>query len=156
MNVFVLHTDPRIAAEMHCDKHCVKMIVESCQILSTVMHHHGVTGPYKPSHAKHPCVLWAAKSRSNFDWLMSLLRGLLDEYTLRYGKRHSCEDIYPQLINPVPSDLGLTPFALAMPDQYRCDDPVASYRAYYLGDKAYFAKWRNGRVPDWFRNKEIR
>ena len=35
MNIFYLHDDPKIAAEMSCDKHVVKMILESAQLLST-------------------------------------------------------------------------------------------------------------------------
>ena len=36
MNIFILDNDPVIAAQMQCDKHVVKMIVESAQMLSTV------------------------------------------------------------------------------------------------------------------------
>ena len=35
MNIFYLDRDPKIAAQMMCDKHVVKMILESAQILST-------------------------------------------------------------------------------------------------------------------------
>ena len=35
MNIFYLDNDPKVAAEMHCDKHVVKMLVEYAQILST-------------------------------------------------------------------------------------------------------------------------
>ena len=35
MNIFVLDKDPHIAAQMHCDRHVPKMIVESAQMLST-------------------------------------------------------------------------------------------------------------------------
>lgn len=38
MNIFVLDEQPEIAAQMMCDKHVVKMIVESCQLLSTAHH----------------------------------------------------------------------------------------------------------------------
>lgn len=139
-----------LAAQYHSDKHCIKMILESCQILSTVMHKHGLPGPYRPTHANHPCVLWAGRSRQNFDWLVRMVRHLCTEYTRRYGKVHKCDSVVlPQIVNPVTTDLGLTPFALAMPDQYRCADPVASYRAYYHGEKAYFATWKTQK-PAWF------
>ena len=36
MNVFVLDDDPVVAAQLQCDKHVVKMIVESAQMLSTI------------------------------------------------------------------------------------------------------------------------
>ena len=35
MNIFVLDRDPIQAAKYMCDKHVVKMILESCQLLST-------------------------------------------------------------------------------------------------------------------------
>ena len=35
MNVFFLDTRPDTAAEMHCDKHVTKMIIEYGQLLST-------------------------------------------------------------------------------------------------------------------------
>ena len=35
MNIFYLDTRPKEAAMMHCDKHCVKMILETAQLLST-------------------------------------------------------------------------------------------------------------------------
>ena len=52
MNIFYLDPDPVAAAQMQCDKHVVKMALETAQILSTVL-----GGPYKPTHAKHPSVL---------------------------------------------------------------------------------------------------
>ena len=35
MNIFVLDKNPIKAAQQHCDKHVVKMILESAQMLST-------------------------------------------------------------------------------------------------------------------------
>ena len=35
MNIFYLHKDPKTCAEMHIDKHCVKMIIEYAQLMST-------------------------------------------------------------------------------------------------------------------------
>lgn len=61
MNIFALHQDPQIAAQMHCDKHVVKMILESAHMLSTICGE-----GYKPTHQNHPCTKWARSSRSNF------------------------------------------------------------------------------------------
>ena len=36
MNIFILDKDLQIAAQMLCDKHIPKMIIESAQMLSTV------------------------------------------------------------------------------------------------------------------------
>ena len=38
MNIFYLHSDPKTCASMHCDKHVVKMILETAQMLSTAHH----------------------------------------------------------------------------------------------------------------------
>ena len=35
MNIFYLDREPKTCAEMHCDKHVVKMIIEYAQLLST-------------------------------------------------------------------------------------------------------------------------
>ena len=142
MNIFILDEDPYIAATYHCDKHVIKMIVESAQILCTVLHKKGITEiPYKPTHQNHPCVLWTEQSFENFSWLVRLLNGLLIEYTLRYSKRHKTEDVYEfidSFLNNVIKNLPwnkntLTPFALAMPDEYKTNNPVTSYRNYYIG-----------------------
>ena len=71
MNIFVLHEQPDVAAQILCDKHVVKMILESAQMLCTVAHNHGYDAPYRRTHPKHPCTLWAGKSQENWDWLIS-------------------------------------------------------------------------------------
>jgi len=134
MNIFVLDLDPFLAAHYANDRHCVKMILESCQLLSTA--HHLVR-----------------QSSANYEWLVKHTMGLLDEYTLRYGKIHKCDSILtPQLLdapNRIPHG-DLTPFALAMPDQYKVyDDPVTSYRNYYIGEKLSFSTWKHGITPSW-------
>lgn len=153
MNIFRLADDPYTAAMMQCDKHVVKMIVETAQILSTVYNRYGKEAHYKPTHAKHPSTLWAGDSTSNYRWLVSHGIGLCSEYTRRYHKRHKCQDIIEQLSEPpegVPDD-GYTTFPQCMPDQYKCDDPVVAYRSYYKGEKAYMAKWKYTETPQWWK-----
>jgi hypothetical protein len=41
MNIFVLDEDPVISAQMQCDKHIVKMPLETAQMLCSVFHRHG-------------------------------------------------------------------------------------------------------------------
>lgn len=148
MNIFVLDLDPKLAAQYHCDKHVVKMIVESVQILSTVMHLNGAIGPYKKTHEHHPCVKWAGTSQENFDWLKKLLGHLCVEYTVRYKRIHKCESYLSELLCTLPKT-GLTEFSLAMPHKYKTDNVVESYRNYYMGEKADFAKWKTS-APDWW------
>lgn len=161
MNIFVLDNDPHIAAEMLCDKHSIKMILESTQMLTTAARLCGATDedipltkrgtPYRSTHQNHPCTIWARETRSNFDWLVSHSISMLAEYTKRYGKTHACSDAIHQLatLRHLIPDGDLTPFAQAMPDHYRQSDAVKAYRAYYIGDKAYMATWKT-EAPHWW------
>lgn len=157
MNIFVLDTDPVQAAQFHCDKHVVKMVLESTQILSTLHHVHGDVSklsvtPYAKTHHHHPCVIWAGESEANFNFLVDLTEALFDEYTYRYEKLHKSSQVFNE-VKHKPSRIpegDLTQFALAMPEQYKCDDPVESYRAYYRGDKHGFAKWTHRAEPYWW------
>lgn len=155
MNIFVLDTDPKMAAQYHCDKHVVKMILETAQILSTVRHVRGCGNDkiYRPTHKHHPCTIWAGRSSSNYFWTLSLMHYLGKEYTHRYGKVHKSMELYGELA-PSPFPTGYkydpTPFARAMPDQYKlCDSAVESYRLYYTTDKAHMLKYTNRDVPYW-------
>lgn len=154
MNIFVLHSDPRKAAIAHCDKHVIKMILESAQMLSTACRVSGLDVGYKATHKNHPCTLWVSRSLDNWRWLKSLAFWLNEEYKLRFlhVSNHKSWDVIAALPEPEIAGIGLTPFALAMPVQYqKIDDPVASYRAYYMGEKAAIAKWRfPASKPDWF------
>jgi len=91
MNIFVISNSPAECAQSLDDKRLVKMTLETTQILSTVMHLSGYTGPYKITHQNHPVVKWAAENDSNFKWTVSLLKELCKEYTFRYDKTHKCQ-----------------------------------------------------------------
>lgn len=154
MNRFVLDTDPRVAATYHCDKHVVKMILEEAQMLCSVHRRYGSVDDrlYKATHANHPCTLWAGETTSNYRWGYSLLVALCDEYTHRYGKVHATARLLDILAEP-PTGLPtgpLTPFAQAMPDNLRTSDAVDAYRAYYVREKASFARWTARPVPHWY------
>lgn len=145
MNVFFLDRDPTRAAQMLCDKHVVKMTLETAQILSTI-----VGGPYKPTHQRHPSVLWAA---DNPGWVWEHFMALLDEYTYRYGKTHKCAEVARFIATRLPTSPAklVTPPAQCMPEVYQQDDPVVAYRDYYCHEKAPFARWERGRAaPSWF------
>ena len=89
MNIFYLDRRPDDAAEMHCDKHCVKMILEYAQLLSTT--HRVLDGDdahpdlYKIAHKNHPSTIWTRSSKQHYDWLFRLFRMLSAEYSIRYG-----------------------------------------------------------------------
>lgn len=180
MNIFFLHNHPTICATMHNDKHCVKMILESAQMLSTA--HRILDGKliidnsnnrikkmyllskeyenviYKPTHINHPCNVWLRQSIINYRWLYSLFISLCDEYTFRYGKIHKCDTLLRDvLINP-PKNIPHVDFtqpALAMPDQYKCDSYIDSYRRYYIHEKAKISTWKKRSAPDWYTKAEL-
>jgi hypothetical protein len=166
MNIFVLAKNPYKAASMMCDKHVVKMIVESCQMLSTTHllannYEHSILlypknfNHYKLCFKNHPCTVWARQSSANYLWLAEHAIALTDEYNFRYDKNHKCKLMVDWYFRYVPDyiPLGeLTPFAQAMPDKYKCDDAVTAYRNYYIGEKSRFAKWKMGNIPEWYTN----
>lgn len=163
MNIFVLDRDPFVAAGYYCDKHVPKMCLEIYQQLGSAVIRHGAQPwempltksgtPLKEAHRNHPCTRWVGDTRANFNWAVMHGIGLCTEYTNRYGKIHSCERgilHLGQMAEMIP-DGSLTSFAQAMPDEYKCIDPVRAYKNYYLGDKKRFAKWEKlNNTPSWW------
>ena len=177
MNIFALSQDPKEAAKAHGDKHVVKMILESCQMLYTahwisahpelLLHKAPIkvaaaqklrsvpecisTAPkrkcanesgFRPVHLHHPCTVWVRTTLANYMWLTELALALSDEYEYRFAqgsksKIHSCKAHaqWLQANPPALPDSPRTPFALAMPDEYKMPDPVASYIQFYTGSK---------------------
>lgn len=125
------------------------MIVESAQMLCTV---YGPGAPYKPTHRNHPCTLWVASSKANYDWLCAHAKAMCAEYTRRYHRRHKTEDVIDQMCNAQLTfpNHELTPFAQALPEQYRNEDAVVAYRKYYMQEKSSFAEWNHSNKPDWW------
>jgi hypothetical protein len=150
LNIFVLDEKPNKAAEYQCDKHVVKMVLESAQLMSTAVNLTGGTGGYKPTHKNHPCSIWARQSKGNFQWLKQHALSLCEEYTKRYNKTHKSQAVIESLSDETIPDGKQTPFVLAMPEQYRSEDPVESYRNYYQHEKASIAKWSHSEQPSWF------
>jgi len=156
MNIFFLHRIQRICARMHVDRHVVKMILETCQLLCSA--HHMTDSkyqpPYKLTHKNHPCSKWTRKSICNYRWLVKLGLELCKEYTYRYGKTHKCQEYIVGLgknLPPLPN-LGFTPPAQAMPEDYKDDsDPVEAYRQYYYFEKRHLHSWKKRPVPRWIK-----
>lgn len=156
MNIFILDTDVASNAQAHCDKHVVKMILESAQMLCTIANELGVESPYKSTHKHHPSTKWAASSKANYIWLYELMLELNKEFMYRFGhtKNHLSVDKFmrgvdiDQVLAKL-SDLGLTPFAQAMPDEYKNDDAVKAYRDYYNNVKKDILKYTKRAMPTW-------
>lgn len=176
MNVFYLDTNPKLAAQYHCDKHTVKMIIEYAQLMSTAhrvldgylytdktqngrnikrwrLHDERERHLYKASHVNHPSGIWCRASNENYFWLFELFVELCEQYTIRYGKVHKTQELMKYLIDP-PKNIAHTGFTEpppAMPEYCKIPkDSVASYRNYYNLEKKTFAKWKHNMIPDWF------
>jgi len=179
MNIFYLDKDPKTCAEMHVDKHCVKMILEYAQLLSTahrVLDGIQVVGLsksgrkqtryeisdnrdgilYSATHINHPSAIWVRQSIPNYIWLAELLEMLCIEYTYRYGKIHKVESsgLMQTLKNRFPENIPSGKWSEptpAMPDDVKVEhDSISSYRNYYIKNKTHLAKWKNRNVPEWF------
>jgi hypothetical protein len=180
MNIFALHPKPRKAARWHADRHVVKMILETAQLLYTahwVLCYPALTekgcrallatlsappwmlgapkGGYRPTHANHPCAVWARQTLGNYRWLVELGLELAREYTHRYGRIHACvvhlewlEANEPWGIRRVPRR---TPFACAMPEYIEGLTPVERYQEYYRKEKQHLLQYTRRHPPHWFR-----
>ena len=175
MNIFVLDLNPARAARYHMDTH-FKMILESGEMLSTahrLIDGHGYTEKtksnrsikrwalpdsreqvlYKATHVNHPCSIWARENDRNYLWLFSLFLALCDEYTYRTGKTHKTDRELSSLLSDLPHNIPkaaqMTPFAQAMPDEFKDNDPVVAYRKYYQfkADTISRVSWSNRSVP---------
>ena len=171
MNIFFLSEDPTEAAKMQMDVHCIKMILESAQMLATVLRNYGLTDEespvrlYKATHARHPSTLWAQETRTNYNWLCVHALELCAEYTRRYGKVHKSQELiegYCDLDHLVP-DGDLTEFAVAISEDYAVetasDTVVGRYRKYYAITKPRVMKRPvtfKGTTPAWFNDLRIK
>lgn len=175
MNLFVLDKDPVKAAQLQCDKHVVKMIVEAAQMLSTAHRMLDGTETRKPSksgktmvkyyeldntinedimykavHFNHPCTIWTRESLQNYMWHYDHFMALCREYKYRYNKVHYTQQILENVLSVAPKNIpnvGLTPFRLAMDHEPQCkmEDPVLSYQEYYKTKKHRFKMVWTGR-----------
>lgn len=151
MNIFVFDEDPQKSARAHSDRHVVKMVLETAQMLCTVHHLSGQSAPYAKTHTEHPCVKWVQESIENYRWLVKLGLALAREYTHRYDRRHKSQDVIEWCADHEPAlpEGPRTPFALAMPEKYQGEDAVESYRRYFRGEKMHLANWTRREPPGW-------
>ena len=141
MNIFYLDNDPAKAASYFYDKHKVKMILESAQMLCTAHHHYGNGDnvPYKKAHYNHPSTIWCRQNASQYMWLYDHMIALGREYTKRYNKTHltiiKCAEVLKQLPPTIPETIFTEP-PQCMPDQYKVPGcSVTAYWNYYEQEK---------------------
>lgn len=181
MNIFVLSYCSYQCALMHCNEHCIKMILEYFQLLSSAHRYldntevilgqgiskrkvkrYPLEDPYrdvlmyKATHINHPCSIWLRQSKGNYCWLYRLTCCLCDEYTRRYGKVHASDKRLRFITGFYPHNIpngGMTTPPLAMPEEYKTNNIVESYRLFYLESKSRFATWPLGETPWWYKHK---
>lgn len=175
LNIFYINTDPIIAAQQMVDRHVIKMILETAQLLSTA--HRVLDGKmyigktktgrnvkrwalnnskeeilYLASHIHHPSAIWCRETSANYQWLYWHFVALLDEYTHRYGKIHKCDSM-KSVLSDLPKSIkhsGFTQPTPAMDDQYVVPgNSIASYMKYYKYGKKHLHAWTNRTPPEW-------
>ena len=176
MNIFYLDHNPAQAAEWMVDKHVVKMILESAQLLSTahrILDGREIEGKsktgrkarrwvlddarenviYSATHINHPSAVWCRKSVENYNWLADHFFALMAEYTYRYNKQHKCYGELSYMLQSPPKNLkdwDMTVMPSAMDDEYKISyDPIVNYRNYYKVGKARMHSWKNRQPPEW-------
>ena len=155
MNIFFLDKDPKTAAQMQCDKHVVKMVLETAQMLSTAARKQGYKLGYKPAYPKHPMTRWFSKSPNNYSWVIKHGLALGTEYQLRYHRVHKSHEVIKELaIIDKGDSKQITEPPQCMPDEYKNKNYIKAYRNYYLGDKKRFARYTNRKPPPFMKLKE--
>jgi len=172
MNIFFLDNDIKLSTQFHVDKHIVKLIVELGQMLSTT--HKVLDGIkttinnrtyfilederndllYKSCYINHPCNIWLRESTENYNYTYNLFCELCNEYSYRFDKKHLTDIKLRELLKTLPKKLENKNFtfpALAMPDEYKSDDYVLSYRKYYIGEKKHIFSWKKREIPHWIK-----
>jgi len=145
MNIFYLDRDPYKAARMQCDKHIVKMILETAQLLSTAhIELDGKQVAYKSTHKNHPSAVWVRSNPRHYRWAHQHLMALGREYERRYGKTHKTIRDHGKALETLPVALdemfngvvlqNISPYTdppQCMPDECKRDCTVLAYRVYY-------------------------
>ena len=153
MNIFYLHNNPIKCASYFYDKHKVKMILESAQMLCTAHHEllHKPDVPYKPAHINHPSTIWVRENTRHYFWLYEHMLALGDEYTKRYGKIHLTITKCKKPLELAPINMITKSFKQppqCMPDEYKNKCSVKAYRNYYTKDKYKVAN-KNEKLKLW-------
>lgn len=177
MNIFYVDSDPEVAARNMVDRHVVKMILETAQLLSTA--HRVIDGEeyvgqsqsgrkakrwrlsgnadaimYAATHINHPSAVWVRENSANYNWLYDHLLALGREYTYRYGRTHLTIDKLKDILEDAPENIEQSNVMSKMPScmdkQYIVSlDPITNYRNYYNYGKTDLLRWSNRPPPQW-------
>jgi hypothetical protein len=153
MNIFFLDKDPVKAAQLQCDKHVVKMVLETAQMVSTAVRNQGYDVGYVSAYPKHPMTIWVNASNNNFAWALAHGLALGEEYTHRYNRVHASHTMLKTI-----QDLDIkgnanymTTPPQCMPDIYKKNNYIDAYINYYVNAKKHFAKYTNRDVPEFMQ-----
>ncbi len=135
MNIFYFTHDIKLNSKLLDDKRLVKMILETTQLLSNGLCLNNQKYPYKPTHLKHPCSIWAAKSKGNWNWLKEYGLALSKEYTRRYKRKHKCEDIIKSMKYQNGKNNRFYNPPQCMPEKYKNNETTMAYMHYYAEEK---------------------
>jgi hypothetical protein len=177
MNIFYVDSDAEVAARNMVDRHVVKMILETAQLLSTA--HRVIDGEeyvgqsqsgrkakrwrlsgnadaimYAATHINHPSAVWVRENSANYNWLYDHLLALGREYTYRYGRTHLTIDKLKDILKDAPENIEqsnvMTKMPSCMDKQYIVSlDPIINYRNYYNYGKTDLLRWSNRPPPQW-------
>ena len=180
MNIFYIDHNPKLCAEWAVNSHCIKMILESAQLLSTA--HRILDGVqytdktktgrnvkrwrlpddrdtelYSATHVNHPSAVWARESNNNYNWLWCYLNEHCNEYTYRYGKTHKIKQtgLLERLMVPpnnIPVASKTQPPSAMDPKYIISEDAIINYRNYYKHGKSHLHKWKNRDIPYWLED----
>ena len=161
MLVYPLSTDPPEAAKMLCDQHLKWMPNHISFLLASALERRGA----KPLHytekllPNHPWAVWASESLDNFWWLAEFGKMICIEYSIRWSKSyHRSESdmshYYYQAQKLEDWEGGFTPFPQVMPEKYKSNNSIESYRLYYLNSvivksNASWSKCK--KFPEWWK-----
>lgn len=147
MNIFVLNEDPLVAANLVPIKVCNKMALEATQMLAVACHKFSLPMPHKKdgseyspkAHVNHPCTKWVCESKENMLWLTMHGIGLCLKHNETYKKTPSQYNALNEVLENLDriSYFGHTPFVMAMPDNFKEENVINSYRA-YIKTKPYY------------------
>lgn len=171
MNIFVLDTNPIIAASYHCDQHLHKMILESAQMLSTAAHKffpHLKGHIYAPAYENHPCTVWVSECFANMVWVCDLANHLDNIRQANGNTRHSSMDVIQAILDNLSYEQvsydyqrSITHFAEAMYPHIRVRSDLTTVQKYQLYYQKKHTQWlltgkrgmtyKNRPVPDFMK-----
>jgi len=169
MNIFALERnsdgsiDWEASAESHDTYRTNKMYLESTQMLATNANFYGFQTRYRNAHLNHPSTIWARESLSNYRNLVNLAGCLRNKFLNYSGKdSHGCDDVWKKCLELSVFDKdfadkfptkGDTPLPLCMPDEYKSDDIVESYRLFFANKPRL--RYVEGSIPRWVYNYRV-